>query len=216
MVVIKKFMFGPFQVNSYLLWDESTKECAVIDPGCYIELEEKNLGTFISSNNLKVKYLLITHCHIDHIMGCAFIKQKYNPDFLVPVNDMKLLTDAEMQAATFNLKLKIPPPHDNIITEDLVLYLGDKKLEFISTPGHTPGEFCIYLKDEAICITGDVLFKGGIGRTDLWGGNYDTLMDSITTKLFTLPDDVVIYPGHGENSKIGIEKSSNPFFKLSG
>src|ERR1017187_4357813 len=126
MIVIKKFMFGPFQVNSYLIWDELTKECAVIDPGCYIELEEKNLESFISQNNLKIKYLLITHCHIDHVMGCAFIKQKYNPDFLVPVNDLKLLADAEMQAATFNLKLKVPPAHDNIIREDLVLYLGDK------------------------------------------------------------------------------------------
>jgi glyoxylase-like metal-dependent hydrolase (beta-lactamase superfamily II) len=131
----------------------------------------------------------------------------------VPELDLSLLHDAQTQASAFNLKLKTPPPHDNTITDDLVLYLGDKKLEFLFTPGHTPGEYCIYLKDEKICITGDVLFKGGIGRTDLWGGDYQTLLNSITTKLFTLPDDIVIYPGHGENSKIGIEKTTNPFFK---
>lgn len=213
MIVIKKFMFGPFQVNTYLLWDKSTKECAVIDPGCYNETEETNLENFISSNNLKVKYLLLTHCHIDHVMGCAFIKQKYNPSFFVPDNDLALLLDVQSQADLFNLKLNPPPPHDNLISKDLVLYLGDNKIEFIFTPGHTSGEYCIYLKDENICITGDVLFKGGIGRTDLWGGDYQTLMDSIKTKLFSLPDDVTIYPGHGENSKIGIEKTSNPFFK---
>jgi len=212
--VIKKFMFGPFQVNTYLIWDEITNECAIIDPGCSIELEEKNLENFISLNNLKVKYLLCTHCHIDHIMGCAFIKNTYNPLFLVPEHDLPLLHDAQNQASTFNLKLKTPPPHDNLITEDLVLYLGDKKLNFIYTPGHTAGEYCIYLKDDAICVTGDVLFKGSIGRTDLWGGNYDTLIDSITIKLFALPDDVIIYPGHGENSKIGTEKTENPFLKL--
>ena len=208
-------MFGPFQENTYLLWDEITNECAVIDPGCYNETEEKNLANFISLNNLKVKYLLCTHCHIDHIIGCAFIKEKYNPLFLIPEHDLPLLQNAEQQASAFNLKLKPPPPYDNLITEDLVLYLGNKKLNFIYTPGHTAGEYCIYLKDENICVTGDVLFKGGIGRTDLWGGDYDTLMDSITNKLLTLPDDVVIYPGHGENSKIGSEKKGNPFFKLS-
>lgn len=216
MIVIKKFMFGPFQVNTYLIWDEITNECAVVDPGCYNETEEKNLANFISLNKLKVKYLLCTHCHIDHIIGCAFIKEIYNPLFLVPEHDLPLLQHTETQASAFNLKLKNPPTHNNIITEDLVLYLGDKKLEFIYTPGHTPGEYCIYLKDDGICITGDVLFKGGIGRTDLWGGNYDTLIDSITNKLFALPDDVTIYPGHGENSKIGIEKNENPFLKLPG
>ena len=214
-MVIKKFMFGPFQENTFLIWDEITNECAVIDPGCYNETEENNLAAFISSNNLKIKYLLCTHCHIDHLIGCAFIKEKYNPPFLVPELDLPLLQNAGEQASAFNLKLKTPPAHDNVITEDLVLYLGNKKLEFIFTPGHTSGEYCIYLKADAICITGDVLFKDGIGRTDLWGGDYDTLMDSIKNKLLTLPDDVVIYPGHGENSKIGIEKNENPFLKLS-
>jgi hydroxyacylglutathione hydrolase len=208
-------MFGPFQENTYLLWDEITNECAVIDPGCYNETEEKNLAVFISSNNLKIKYLLCTHCHIDHLIGCAFIKGKYNPPFLVPELDLPLLQNAGEQASAFNLKLKSPPAQNNLITEDLVLYLGNKKLEFIFTPGHTSGEYCIYLKDDAICITGDVLFKGSIGRTDLWGGDFDTLMDSITNKLLTLPDEVTIFPGHGENSKIGIEKSENPFLKLS-
>jgi glyoxylase-like metal-dependent hydrolase (beta-lactamase superfamily II) len=149
-------------------------------------------------------------------VGCDFIKESYNSAFFVPENDQPLLQNAEQQASAFNLTLKTPPVPDQLITEDLVLYLGDKKLEFIPTPGHTPGEYCIYLKNDSICITGDVLFKGSIGRTDLWGGDYQTLMNSITNKLFTLPDDVTIYPGHGENSTIGIEKTQNPFFKLPG
>ena len=211
-MIVQKFMFGPFQENTFLIWDETTKECAVIDPGCYNDSEETNLVKFISFKSLKIKYLILTHCHIDHILGCAFIKEKYNPQFYVPENDLPLLQNAGQQASAFNLKLKTPPPHDNLITEDLVLYLGEKKLEFISTPGHTPGEYSIYQKDESICITGDVLFKGSIGRTDLWGGDYQTLMDSITNKLYTLPDNVVIYPGHGENSTIGIEKTTNHFF----
>jgi hydroxyacylglutathione hydrolase len=209
-------MFGPFQENTYLLWDEFTNECAVIDPGCYNESEEKNLQQFISAKNLKVKYLIITHCHIDHIMGCAFIKSNYNPLFYVPELDLRLLQHADEQAAAFNLKFNPTPGYDNIITEDLILYLGTKKLEFIHAPGHTPGEYCIYLKDDNLCITGDVLFKGSIGRTDLWGGDYDKLIQSITEKLFILPDNVTIYPGHGENSNIGTEKKENPFLKLPG
>lgn len=162
-------MFGPFQENTYLVWDETTNECAVIDPGCYNETEEKNLSEFISLHNLKIKYLLCTHCHIDHVIGCAFIKETYNPLFYIPEKDLPLIQNAEKQAAAFNLNLKIPPPHDHFISDDLILHLGDKKLLFISTPGHTPGEYCIYLKEDAVCITGDVLFKGSIGRTDLWG-----------------------------------------------
>ena len=113
----------------------------------------------------------------------------------------------------FGLNLEEPPVPDRLISEDTDLSLGNSKLKFLFTPGHTPGEFCIYLKEDKICITGDVLFKEGIGRTDLWGGSYDTLIKSIETKLFSLPDDVKIYPGHGESSTIGHEKQNNPFLK---
>jgi hydroxyacylglutathione hydrolase len=201
-------MFGPFQENTYLIWDEITNESAVIDPGCYNETEETNLDNFITSRNLSVKYLLCTHCHIDHLIGCSFIKKKYNPLFYVPEQDLPLLHNADKQADAFNLKLNTPPPPDGFISEDLQLNLGQKKITFIYTPGHTPGEFCIYLKEDNICVTGDVLFKGNIGRTDLWGGNYDNLIQSITDKLFTLPENVIIFPGHGENSTIGEEKKS--------
>lgn len=209
-------MFGPFQENTYLIWDEITNECAVIDPGCYNETEEKKLAQFITSKGLRIKYLLITHCHIDHLFGSAFIKIAYNPLFYIPELDLPLFRIADQQAVTFKVRLKTLPVHDFFITEDLKLFLGKKKLEFIHTPGHTPGEYCIYLKDEAVLITGDVLFKGSIGRTDLWGGDYETLIKSITGKLFVLSDDVTIYPGHDENSSIGIEKINNPFFKLPG
>jgi glyoxylase-like metal-dependent hydrolase (beta-lactamase superfamily II) len=111
----------------------------------------------------------------------------------------------------FDISLDKPPKPDELITEKSELSIGKSKMKFLFTPGHTPGEFCIYLDNEKICITGDVLFKESIGRTDLWGGDYDTLINSIQTKLLTLPDDVVIYPGHGESSTIGYEKQNNPF-----
>ena len=111
----------------------------------------------------------------------------------------------------FNITLEKPPLPDKLITEETKLFLGNSEMKFLFTPGHTPGEYCIYFEQEKICITGDVLFNDGIGRTDLWGGNYDTLINSIETKLLTLPDDVIIYPGHGEPSNIGFEKQHNSF-----
>ena len=211
MVKVKVFTFNLFSENTFVLWDDETKESAIIDPGTSSSDEETILAEFISLKNLKVKYLINTHCHIDHILGCKFIKEKFNPAYYAPEKDLPLLEHAKEQAMMFNISLDKPPKPDELITVDTELSLGKSKMKFLFTPGHTPGEFCIYLEDEKICITGDVLFNESIGRTDLWGGDYDTLINSIQTKLLTLPDDVVIYPGHGETSSIGYEKQNNPF-----
>ena len=211
MIVIKSFTFNLFSENTYIVWDELTKESAIIDPGCSIISEEEKLSNYISEHNLQAKYLINTHCHIDHILGCKFVKEKYNPVFFIPEKDLFLLERAEVQASAFGLNIEKLPIPDKYLSEDLQLKLGRSRVSFLFTPGHTPGEFCIYFKGEAFCITGDVLFKNSIGRTDLWGGDYDTLIHSIKTKLFSLPNNVTIYPGHGENSKIGLEKSENPF-----
>lgn len=214
MIQIEKFVFNPFSENTYILWDDETKEAIVVDPGCSDEHEENILTEFISTNELDLKYLINTHCHIDHVFGCKFIKEKYNPIFLIPQKDLPLLQNAEKQAEQFGIEIKTPPKPDKFITEDIILNLNQTEIKFLFTPGHTPGEFCLYFENEKILISGDVLFKESIGRTDLWGGDYDTLIESITTKLLVLPNDVKVYSGHGEETTIGYEKEFNPFLKM--
>ena len=211
MIKVKVFTFNLFSENTIVLWDDETKEAAVIDPGTSTLAEENLFSDFIASENLKVNYLINTHCHIDHILGCKFIKEKYNPVYYAPEKDIPLLDHAQQQGQMFDIILEEPPKPNQLISETTELSLGNSLLKFLFTPGHTPGEFCIYLQKEKICITGDVLFNESIGRTDLWGGDYNTLIDSIEKKLFQLPDDVVIYPGHGDSSTIGYEKQNNPF-----
>lgn len=211
MVNIRKFVFNPFQENTFIVWDDKTKECAIIDPGCSDELEERELSGFIKENNLIAKYLINTHCHLDHIWGCNFVKSSYNLTYLIPEDDFDLLKNAGTQASLYSVQLKEPPVPDDFISENLKIYLGESEIKFLFTPGHTPGEFCIYFPKENFCIVGDVLFKDSIGRTDLWGGDYLTLIDSIKTKLLSLNDDVIIYPGHGDESTIGRERRKNPF-----
>lgn len=200
--------------NTYVIWDDETKETAVIDPGCHDTNEEIELEKFIDRNNLKIKYLINTHCHIDHVFGNAFVKEKYSPIFLAPEEDKFLLHNAVEQGKMFAIDVNPSPEPDEFIYDGMSIKLGNIKNEFLFTPGHTPGEYCIYFEDDKICITGDVLFREGIGRTDLWGGDTNTLLNSIRTRLFTLPDNVVIYPGHGEESTIGHEKTNNPFLDL--
>lgn len=211
MVKVKVFTFNLFSENTIVLWEDETKEAAIIDPGTSTSDEEYILSDFISSNNLNIKYLINTHCHIDHILGCKFVKEKYCPVYYAPEKDIPLLEHAQQQAQMFDIILEEPPKPDRLIDETTEISLGNSKLKFLFTPGHTPGEFCIYLEKEKICITGDVLFNESIGRTDLWGGDYNTLIESIEKKLLQLPDDVVIYPGHGVSSTIGYEKLINPF-----
>lgn len=211
MIQIKKFTFNLFSENTYVLWNDESKDCAIVDPGCSDSSEEKILESFISENCLTVKYLINTHCHIDHILGCEFVKLKYNPIYLAPELDIPLLQNAAMQASFVGMDFSISLLPDEYITENKKLNLGKSELSFLFTPGHTPGEFCIYIPETKICITGDVLFNDSIGRTDLWGGNYNVLIQSINQKLLSLPDETVIYPGHGESSSIGREKKFNPF-----
>ena len=211
MVQVKSFTFNFFNENTFVFWDDETKESAIIDPGVYSSDEQKTLTDFITNQKLNIKFLINTHCHIDHILGCKFVKEKFNPVYYAPEKDILLLENSVMQAQMFDINFEEPPSPDKLINDETELFLGDSKIVFLFTPGHTPGEYCLYLEKEKICITGDVLFKEGIGRTDLWGGNYDALINSIENKLFSLPDDVKIYPGHGDESTIGYEKQYNPF-----
>jgi len=212
MIEVQKFIFSPFSENTYLVWDKESRQSAVIDPGCFTLDEEQELKHFILEKQLSVKYLLNTHCHLDHIFGNNFVLKEFNPQYLIPEIDKPLLEHAPAQARLFGLEMAAVKPSDNFLSEETLLSLGENELRFLFTPGHTPGEFCIYCPGNSICFTGDVLFENSIGRTDLLGGNFATLMESIQQKLFTLPEETVIYPGHGNASTIGNEKQFNPFF----
>ena len=214
MIQIQKFTFNLFSENTFVLWDDETKECAVIDPGCSDKNEESILENFITENNLSVKYLINTHCHIDHILGCEFVKQKFNPIYYAPKLDNPLIENAKMQADMVGIDFSISVFPEKYLSETEDLTIGKSALKFLFTPGHTPGEFCIYIPKIKTCITGDVLFFDSIGRTDLWGGNYETLLKSINEKILTLPDETIIYPGHGEQSTILREKKFNPFLQM--
>ncbi|MHB1685831.1 MAG: MBL fold metallo-hydrolase [Ignavibacteriaceae bacterium] len=214
MLVVKKFVFNMFSENTFVIWDEESKECAMIDAGCSNKSEEDEIDSYVNEHNLNVRYLINTHCHIDHILGSKFVKEKYNPEYLIPEKDLPLLERADTQAAAFGLNVQTPPKPDRFISTEEKIFIGNSEIQFLSTPGHTPGEVCLYFAKEKFCITGDVLFQNSIGRTDLWGADYDMLINSIKTQLLTLPGDTLIYPGHGDSSNIGIEKMQNPFLLI--
>ena len=213
MLKIQKFTFNPFAENTYVVWCDEKKEAAIIDPGCFDKNEEDELRNFINKNALNVRYLLNTHCHIDHVLGNSFINKTYNPEYYAPEKDIVLLEHFEEQCKAVGINAVKPPIPEKFVTEDLQIKIGEFPVKFLFTPGHTRGEYCFYFDKQEKCITGDVLFRGSIGRTDLWGGNLDTLMDSIRTKLLPLGDNTVIYPGHGEDSDIGTERKNNPFLQ---
>lgn len=211
MLKVQSFEFNPFNENTYLLWDDKSKITAVIDPGCYDDYEKEELKNFIEENDLIPALLINTHCHIDHILGVSFIKENYDVKYLIPEKDLPLHKNAVSQGQMFGFDLEVLPEPDEFISEDKLIQINQDELKPLFTPGHTAGEFCFYSEKNKICITGDVLFHQSIGRTDLWGGDYDTLINSIKNKLLTLPDDTKIYPGHGVESTIGAEKKQNPF-----
>ncbi|MFH1197032.1 MAG: MBL fold metallo-hydrolase [bacterium] len=211
MLNLLSFVLNPFYENTYIVWDDFTKDAMIIDPGCLSDSEENELKEFIDSKRLNLKYLINTHCHIDHIFGNAFFKDNYNLKFLAPEGDVFLLDNATEKAGMFGVEIKPSPKPDGYLSEDQPIFLGESEVRFLFTPGHTPGEYCVYFPLENICICGDVLFKESIGRTDLWGGNFAQLLQSIRQKLFTLPDDTTVYSGHGEPTTIGHEKKNNPF-----
>jgi hydroxyacylglutathione hydrolase len=210
MLQVKSFAFNPFQENSYILFDE-TNDCVVIDPGCYEDDEKLELTDFIASNNLKVTLLLNTHCHVDHVLGNSFVKDKYKVKFLIHANDEPVLKAVKIYAPNYGFYMYQEATPDAYMKADDIISFGNQQLRVLFVPGHAPGHVAFYSEENKLVIGGDVLFLNSIGRTDLPGGNYNTLIDSIHQKLFTLPDDVTVYPGHGPKTTIGFEKKTNPF-----
>lgn len=211
MLKIQRFVFNLFHENTYLICDEATKIAAVIDPGMYDESEQKAFKAFVNQNELRLKYCVNTHCHIDHILGNAFIKNEFDSQLMIPKEDEFLLDLMITEANKFGVTLEHSPKADAYIDESTKLFLGEIEGIFLSTPGHSPGEVCLYFEKEKVLFAGDVLFKESIGRSDLWGGNYETLIKSIKSKLLVLPDDVKVYSGHESSTTIGHERTRNPF-----
>lgn len=210
MLQVRSFAFNPFQENSFVLFDE-TKECVVVDPGCSDEEENSQLADFIQKENLQVKLLLNTHCHIDHVLGNRFVKETYHVRLLIHKTEEPVLKAAEVYAPSYGFHNYQHQPADAYMEDGDVVKFGNQSLQVLFVPGHSPGHVAFYSEPNRLVIGGDVLFYNSIGRTDLPGGNHQMLINSIHTKLFTLPDHVKVYPGHGPETTIGFEKRTNPF-----
>jgi len=208
-MLIEKMAVGPFQCNCTILGCEKTKEALVIDPGD----EPDRIIQQVQKMGLKPKYLLHTHAHLDHVGGTLGVQEKLGGESCLHKEDLVLFENVPMQAALFNLPAPPTGKIDQFLEEGDSLQFGEHKIEILHTPGHTPGSVSFYLPLEGgdQLFTGDTLFLGSIGRTDLWGGDYNQIIKSIKDKLLPLDDKTVVHPGHGPNSTIGQEKKTNPF-----
>jgi len=210
MLKIKSFIFSPIQENTYIVYNEF-KQCIVIDPGCYFEEEKETLKDFISRNNLTPTFLLNTHCHLDHVFGNKMVAESFELTLHLNEKEKAVLSFAPTSGLMYNL------PFDNYTGDFILLKEGDKilvgedELLVIEAPGHSPGSICFYCSKQNFIISGDVLFKGSIGRTDLPLGDHQTLLNNIKDKLMNLPGETVVYSGHGPSTTIGEERLNNPF-----
>ena len=212
MVSVRVFCFNAFSENTFLI--ESNSQCIIVDPGCYESYEQQELINYISENNLTPLSIINTHCHIDHILGVEYLKHHYNIPFEIGKNELPVLRSTKLMAQVYGFEGYKEPGYDRLLTEGEEITVGDSSWKVLDVPGHSPGHIALYEENNKLCLAGDVLFLNSIGRTDLPGGDYDTLINSIRNKLFEFPDDVVIYPGHGPETTIGEEKINNPFCGL--
>jgi glyoxylase-like metal-dependent hydrolase (beta-lactamase superfamily II) len=209
--MIQSFLNNPYQENTYLLYDE-TGECAIVDPGMYTSAEQNAVVDFIRQNGLKPVLLLNTHCHIDHVLGNKFIFDNYGLKPQFNKGELSVLEMMPVWSAQNGINYELSPLPEVYLPEKGTVQFGKTNLELIFAPGHSPAHLCFYNREDHILIDGDVLFFRTIGRTDLPGGNHQQLIDNIRDKLFLLPDDCIVYPGHGPETTIGEEKQYNPYF----
>lgn len=212
-MTIKKFEFNMFPENCYILSD-ATNEAVIIDPGCYYEEDRQALKDYIDNNELNVKHLLATHLHVDHIFGNPFLYRTYGLKAEANQEDEFWLEYANAQANAFGVELpdKMIPLGGYVSDGDIIKF-GTHQLNAIHIPGHSPGGMAYYCKEESCLFSGDSLFHGSIGRADLAGGDFDSLCEHICSRLLVLPDNTVVYPGHGDITTIGYEKTNNPFLR---
>ena len=213
MSLVAEFTFNPFQENTYILHDE-TKECIIIDPGCFTQGEKDKLVQFISDNELKPVRLINTHCHLDHIFGNYFVSEKYNLELEIHRGELPVLEAVPMVCKNYGIPFSEPEVKPGrFIEEGEEIKFGNTVLKTLFTPGHSPASLSFFCEKDRYVIAGDVLFYGSIGRTDLPGGDFQTLISVIKEKIFPLGDDVKVYSGHGPATTVGFEKSSNPFLQ---
>lgn len=211
MSLVAKFTFNPFQENTYVVYDDSG-ECVIFDPGCYTEEEKQLLSGFISSNNLKPVRLINTHCHLDHVFGNKYVAEKYNLGLEIHEGELPVLEAVPQICTLYGLPQPEPSPSPtNFLKEGTSLTFGETKLDILFTPGHSPASISFFCEASNFVIAGDVLFRESIGRTDLPGGDFKTLINSIKTQFYPLGDEVRVYSGHGGETTIGYEKKNNPF-----
>jgi hydroxyacylglutathione hydrolase len=210
MLQVKTFTFNPFYENTYILFDE-TKEAIIFDPGCFEKGEKETLKSYIQSEGLKVTQLVNTHCHIDHVLGNSFVKDTYQVPLKIHKNEIPVLKSVKVYAPNYGFAGYEEAEPDGFLDENDKLSIGNQTLTILFVPGHAPGHLVFYHEASGICIAGDTLFQGSIGRTDLPGGDHQTLLSSIKKELFNLPDETIVYPGHGPKTTIGEEKENNPF-----
>lgn len=211
-MLTKAFIFNPVGENTYVIWDEKTREAAIIDAGMSNNRENTAVSELVAKENLQLKYALQTHMHFDHVWGLSFIQETYGIKPLCHKADESIYRDAPEMTSMFRLSMNWNlPAIERFIDEGEVLYLGETAIKVLHTPGHTPGGLSFYIESAKTVFTGDTLFQGSIGRTDLPGGNFPEEMNSIRTKIITLPADTLICSGHGPQSTVGWELRNNPY-----
>jgi len=206
---IHRFTFNPFQTNCYICHDGD--EAVLIDPSCHTRAEQQAVVDYLERNGLRLRHLLLTHGHIDHIFGCRFFSEYAGKGFWMHRADVSFLEQAEAQGQFFGVPIEPPPPPEGFLDEGDTITFGQTTWTVLHTPGHSPGSISFYDEKHKLVIVGDVLFQGSIGRTDLPGGSLPVLMQSIFQKLVPLGDDTRVYPGHGPETTIGRERQHNPF-----
>lgn len=209
---LHSFTFNPFQENTYLAWDDE-KKCAIIDPGCYDAFERQELVEFIETMKLIPTKLLNTHCHVDHVLGNRFVAEKYGLKLEMHENDLPVLNAVPNYARHYGFETGEMIQPSIFLRDGDSVSVGKLKFEILHVPGHSPGSICFYHKESAQIISGDALFQGSIGRTDLPGGNHAQLIYSIKSKLLILQDSVAVFSGHGSKTTIGHERKHNPFLQ---
>ena len=210
MLKVKSFVFSPIQENTYLLYNEFNA-CAIIDPGCYFPEEQDELKAFITQSGLKPLMLLNTHCHLDHVFGNKFVAEAFGLRLQIHEKEKAMLDLAPASGLMYNMPFDNYTGELSFLKEGDKIKLGEDELQVIEAPGHSPGHVCFYCAGQNFIISGDVLFNRSIGRTDLPGGDHESLLKNIREKLFVLPDETVVYSGHGPATTIGEEKRENPF-----
>lgn len=212
MLTIEKFTFSPIQENTYIVYNEQG-DCCIIDPGCYFGNERQELKAFIEEHQLTPKYLLNTHCHLDHVFGNKFVHDTWGLTLHLHEKDKVVLDHAPTSGLKWGLPFDQYQGDLIYLREGDTIRLGNDQLNILFTPGHSPGSISFYCAAQHFILSGDVLFQRSIGRTDLPGGDFDILAQSIRSELYTLPDETLVYSGHGDETTVGAEKLHNPFVK---